>query len=126
KQIGPPLCAAVCLLPLLAPAGRRGAFFVAAGVVGLLAALTAVLNPACIPFGLMATALAVVVFAWRGRAALGLPPWRTVAALAGLGLVCGGLVVGCDPYFRWMARNRLPGVAEPTAATEPEAPAAPA
>jgi hypothetical protein len=99
KQAGPPLCAAVCLLPLLAPTGGRVAFFVAAGVVAFLAVLAAALNPACGPYAAVAAVVAVVVLAARGRTALGLPRSLTVTAMAGLGLASAGLVCACDLYY---------------------------
>ena len=86
KQAGPPLFAAICLLPLLAPTGRRGAFFFAVGVVAFLAVLAVALNPACGPYAAVATTVAGVIFVQRGRANLGLPRWRTAAGLAGAGL----------------------------------------
>jgi hypothetical protein len=105
KQAGPPLCAAVCLLPLLAPVAGRVAFFVAAGVIAFLAVLAAALNPACGPYALVAALVAVVILAARGRTALGLPIPLTVAALTGLGLTAAGLVCACDLYYGPMLRH---------------------
>ena len=107
KQAGPPLFAAACLLPLLAPTGRRGAFFLAVGVVAFLAVLAGALNPACGPYALVATAVAGVILVARGRADLGLPRWRTAAGLAGAGLVAAGLVCTCDLYYRPLLRKVL-------------------
>jgi len=121
KQVGPPLCAAVCLLSLLAPVAGRGAFFLAAGLVGLLAVLAAALNPACVPYALASIAVAWVVLAVRGRAGLGLPRWQAVAVPAGLALVAAGLVFGCDLYYRGLLRSLLPSGAEPAATGGPEA-----
>jgi hypothetical protein len=107
KQAGPPLCAAVCLLPLLAPVGGRTTFFLAASVVGILAVLAAALNPACVPYALVASVVAGAVLLVRGRAHLRLPFWQTAAGLAGIGVVAAGLVFGCDLYYRSLVRGVL-------------------
>jgi hypothetical protein len=120
KQAGPPLCAAVCLLPLLAPVARRGLFLIAAAVVAMLAVLAAAVNPACALFAVVAGAVAWLVFTARGRPGLGL------ASLAGLGLAWGALVVGCDAYYGQLIRpapSHEPGPPAEAAAEMPTAPA---
>ena len=82
KQAGPPLFAAVFLLPLLAPAGRRGAFLLAVGVVAFLAVLAAALNPACVPYALAAAAVAALVL---GAARAGGPRAAALANRVGAG-----------------------------------------
>jgi hypothetical protein len=116
KQAGPPLFAAVCLLPLLAPTGRRVAFFGAAGVIVFLAVLAAALNPACVPFAVLAAGVASVILAVRGQAELCLPRWQTAAALIGIGLVAAGLLCACDLYYGSMLRGSR--AAESATATE--------
>jgi hypothetical protein len=101
KQAGPPLCAAVCLLPVLAPVARRGPFLIAAAAVALLAVLAAAVNPACVLFAVVAGAVAVVVFAARGRGGLG------PAALLGFGLAAGALLLACDLYYGGLVRQLI-------------------
>jgi len=100
KQAGPPLCVAVCLLPLLAPTGGRWAFIVAIGVVGMLTVLAGALNPACAPYALVSAIVAAVVFAARGRAALGVRRWQSLAVQFGLTLAAAAMVISCDLYYR--------------------------
>jgi hypothetical protein len=113
KQAGPPLFVAICLLPLLASVARRSAFFLAAGVVGFLAMMACALNPACVPYALVALAVAVVIFTVRGRSHLGLARWKTVAALAGLSLAAAGTIGSCDLYYRSLLRPYLTRDAAP-------------
>ncbi len=116
KQAGPPLCAAVCLLPALAPVGRRGPFLMAAGVVAVLAVLAAGVNPACLLFAVVAGLVAVVVFAARGRTALGL------ASVLGVGLVAGVVLVSCDLYYGGLVQQLRPRD-NATASAEDQVPA---
>jgi hypothetical protein len=115
KQAGPPLFAAICLLPLLAPTGRRGVFFFALGVVAFLAVLAVALNPVCGPYAAVATTVAGVIFMSRGWAELGLRRWRTAVGFAGAGLVAAALVGTCDLYYGSMVRSLLLRGAEPPA-----------
>jgi hypothetical protein len=122
KQAGLPLFAAICLLPVLAPVARRGPFLTALGLTGLLAALAAALNPACLPYAALATAVAAVIFAYRAGRASGRPRWRVLLAQAALALLAGTLGLGNDPYYRAI----LTPQPQPQAAQEsPAAPASP-
>lgn len=124
KQVGPPLCAAVCLLPVLAPVARRGPFLAALALAGLLAVLAAALNPACAPFAAAATAVAAVVFAYRGGRALGWSRRRVLLAQGALALAAAVLVLGSDLYYRsLLARAWRTGAAGAGAAGAAEDPA---
>jgi hypothetical protein len=117
KQVGLPLFAAVCLLPVVAPVARVGPLLLALGVTGLLAALATGLNPACGPYAALATAVAAAVYVYRAGRSAGWPRWRVLTGQAALALLAGALILGGDPYYRAL----LPGrPAEPA----PEAPAA--
>jgi hypothetical protein len=120
KQAGPPLFAAICLLPLLGPIGRRGTFILAVGVVAFLAVLAVALNPACGPYTAVATVVAGVIFAQRGRANLQLPRWQTAAGLVGAGLIGAGLVFACDLYYRPLLRDLLGSGSPPAPVPVPD------
>jgi hypothetical protein len=117
KQVGLPLFAAVCLLPVAAPVTRRGPMLLAMGLTGLLGALAVALNPACVLYVLLATVLAAAIYAHRTR-----PRWRVLLAQAAVGLLAAALVLGADPYYRGYLPSRAP---EPAPAAEPAPPPPP-
>src|SRR5262249_50295559 len=117
KQVGLPLFAAVCLLPVVAPVGRPGSLLAALGVTGLLAALAAALSPVRAP------AVAAAVYASRAR-----PRWRARVAQAAVGLLVLALVLGSAPYSRGLLSGRAhesPPRGPTAESAEPAAPAAP-
>jgi hypothetical protein len=99
KQAGPPLCAAICLMPLVMPVARRGAFLTALAASALLPPLTVALNPACALYAAVAVLAASALLAWRTAGPAGWSRARIVVVYLALVLAGTALVLGTDRYY---------------------------
>lgn len=119
KQIGPPLIAALALLPLFVPmTGRSGAL--AVGAWAMLAPLTVALNPACGSYATGATVLGLTIYAGRATTGALSRLWAVATPLLLLG-VSAALVLGQDPYVRGLIGTKL-APAAPASATDTNVP----
>ena len=112
KQVGPPLFAAVVLLPLV-----RGHGAAAVTAWGLLPPLAVALNPACAPYAAAAALVGLVVYAVRAD-----KPLAALAFPCGTLVVASALVLGNDLFYLSYLRARPAAapVAESPPAAEPE------
>jgi hypothetical protein len=95
----------MCLLPLAIPITRRRDLGIVMIVEALLAALTVAINPACVPFLAFACLVALSILGCRATTVLHLSWPRILAWQAGLAILSGVLIVGCDAYYRGLILN---------------------
>ncbi len=124
KQVGPPLFAALALLPLLTPMTGRISFALAIAAWALLAPLSVALNPACASYATAGFVLGLAVHVRRAKAARLLPRLGSAALQVGLVVAAAALVLGSDPFLVSVAKHfgappPAPSVATPPAASAP-------
>ncbi len=108
KQLGPPLCAAVCLLPLAVPVIRLRDRYVLVGISALLIAVIADLNPACVPYALISALLVLIVnYRFDRTMATGTSARYFVGFQVCAGLLAGLVILSADPFYRKLATDSL-------------------